>query len=422
MTATALATLIVNIAGELGYATGVADTTGTSSELIDNSTDSPIDPYDSEDRWKNAWAKIKADTTQTSNVGAVRRIRLVNPSTGKLTMARAFPAVTTAAVTEYGLHFGLPPTQFGVQRGLTQYINDVLREVAHRELVLLSLGDDMDMETSGTTYWTGANSTLAKSTDYYKLGKASMTVIASVAGGYAGQAFLVSEGQVYNLAAMVRNLFPGKSATLQLYDVTNAAVIDSKTSSDAAWRFLYFQGTIPSGCEGVSVRLVTVTTGLNVPAWDNVSFLDARATTIVLPTWLASPAAVEQVYRWPVGTTHASDDSYAIDEYHLIPVDGFSVIHDQAASIPYRLEFWPSPQLGELLVASIWRPYTELSADTSTTDCPADLVKAGALYKIHNRAGPLPDAAKAAFWAKKYRYELRKLRGRPFTTPIQVGA
>jgi hypothetical protein len=386
-----------------------------------------LDTDDSAALYDNAWVKIESDSAVTPlNVGEVRRVTTYAPSTATLTTTRAFSNATTTTQT-YGVYLGIPPTTTGVVKGISAFVNDILRTVNHREYVLLSLGTDMDMETSGTTNWTfsGIGATLAKTTTagLMYLGKQGMSVQAATANDYAKQTFRVTPDSVYNVSAMVKMYAGGDDGTLQLYDETNGAEIESDTSESPEWRLLYFQATIPSTCYSASIRLITGTTGAtHLAYWDNVSFLPANAHILDLPTWLSGSTAVEGVYRCPAGSSNTDDNSYAINEDAPYNVCSFGVQHDATGTMPFRLEVDPSPQLGEWLVIKVWRPYAELATDAATTDCPADLVKAGALYRIHKPTGVIPNADKAAIWAEEYKKELRKLRGEPWSQPIRVRA
>lgn len=395
--------LIRNVGNELKRVSGTCSAAGTTTTIVDTSGDSPLDPDDDERKYANAWAYIEADSAGTPlNVGELRRVSSYVPDNGTLTLSRALSNATTATQS-YGIYFKRPPIRLAEYKGIADYINETLRNVVYRTRHLMTLVTDGDMETSGTTSWTASNSTLTKLTAAanVRLGKQAMQVANSSASGYARSGLVdVSPYQNYAVAADCRAI--SGTARLVLYDETNGATIDDRTSDIYGWRWLHFNYTIPSGCERVSVRLVGDEATADL-YWDNVSLRNVAATRMDLPSWVVNENAIEEVGVWRGGTGTASTDDeagdYAVDERYAGVLHWWEIVEDATGLTPKRLEFWPLPSSDELLVLRGLRVYDELDDDTDTTDCPADLALAGALTKIYRELG---DAANYTYWKARY--------------------
>ncbi len=408
---TSLATLETNIAKapELGFASGTCSAAGTTLTIVDTSTDSPFDTGDPKEQYQHAWAKITADSAASPlNVGEVRRVKTYTPGSQTITTSMAFSNGTTTTQS-YALFLNTPPTRVGILPGLDEWINQTLRECYYHDLSLLTLITDGDMETAAASNWTASNATLSKVTAAANvwLGKQALRVLNTLANGYAESATVnVTAGQVYHVRADVR--VASGTATLQLYDKTNGAVIDTAVDSvERGWRYLWYNGTIPTSCKQVSVRLVGTEATADV-YWDNVSLRQASATEIALPSWITSKKQVEELYEWHGGTSDQTNDSVTIDQQRRYQMPWWEVVSDPTGQTPYRIEFSHAPQAGSLLIVKGLRPYGELSADTDTTDANADMVKAGALGKLL-LAKDNPAAGKylAAYFALHGQYSAR---------------
>lgn len=390
------------IAKELGYATGAPSTTGTTTTLLDTSGDSPLDTEDDDSQYVNWWLKIEADSAvPPTNVGETRRVKTYAPSTATLTTSRAYSASTKTTHT-YGLYPALPPTRLGGIKGIDEYINDVLRNTQHKDLTLLSMLTDADMETSATTSWTGANSTLAKNTTYMTAGLRCLSVTASADGGYAKQAVSVFGSRQYLVAADVT--VASGSAKLQAYDETNSAEIDSVTTTWTAPSFVWFTFETPATCKSISIRLVGVA-NTNVAYWDNITLRPTTGRDMPLPSWFMDEAWFEEPEVWGGGAASTTDhvDSLLDSRYRTI-VPWWRVLVDHSGTTPYKLEFATPPINGHLFARTL-RPYTELSADSDSTNCNKDLIRAYALGRILSDRG---DEKGAARWLAEGRQLYQK--------------
>lgn len=371
---------------DLGYMQGSPSETGSTTTIVDSSSDSPFDADDSERLLDNAWVKIEADSAGTPlNVGEVRRLKAeggYSPSTNTLTWNRAMSNATTTTMTA-GVYLGVPPTRQGLERGLDEYINDVLRSLRYRDYALLTLVTDGDMETSGVTNWTASNSTLTKSTTagYVFQGKQALRVVNSAANGYARSALIpVTETQTFCCLADVR--VSSGTAKLQLYDETNSAEIDSVTTAELRRGYLWIDNTtIPTDCKQVSVRLIGTGASDDI-YWDNVSLRNNNATEMDLPSWFLDKKWLEELVYTYGGNTEQDNDLYFADERYENVVHYRRVLDAIEAANPFKVEFRPRPPSSSHLFARCLRPYAELSADSDTTMANQDWVRAWAMTLI----------------------------------------
>ncbi len=378
---TSLLTLARNIAKDgYGYATGAPSSTGLTTTIVDTSADSPLDTGDSTTLWVNAWAKITADSAGTpQNVGEVQRITTYAPSTGTLTVGRAFSETTKTTMT-YDLYMGIPPTRKGLIKGTDEFINAVLRRLFYHRPFLLTLITDGDMETSGVSNWTASNSAATKSTSTgVTLGDQALRVLNSSASGYVQSASVnVEESQFLYLAADL-TVVTG-TGTLQLYDVTNSASIETAESSEKQSRRVWLSANVPADCKQVAVRLVG--TGASDDCyWDNVTLLNSSATEMPLPSWYVERKWMERLGMWVARSGASSGDHSALDSIDRYPLQ-FWPIEDPTGYTPFKVKFDSYVLSGAHLVGEALSPFSELSADTDTTDANADLVKAFALVDI----------------------------------------
>ena len=385
---TTLLALETLIAKELGYAGGTP-TAGATTTVTDTSSDSPFSTGDSSQLFQNAWVRIESDSAGTPrNVGDIRRITTYTPSNQQVTHD-AFD-YTNATTMTYGVHMGLPPTRVGLDKGLLEYINEVLRNTMYRNKLLLTLVTDGDMETSGVTNWTDATSggTVAKSTATgITLGKQSLAITAGAANGYARTANIdVTSGQRYHVAVdvMCAGTEAQLGATLEVYDATNSASVGTVSSGAHArsQRYLWLNFTVPSTCSNIQVRLRGDTaSGTNY--WDNLSLRQLNNKEANLPSWFVNPHWAEELYYWGGGTTASSGSDRAADERTYTRMNWWRIVQDHTGLTPYKIQYSPDPPPGSHLFLECIRPYDEMSALTGTTDADQDLIKSWVLARVY---------------------------------------
>ena len=400
-----------------GMASGTCSAAGTTTQIVDTSGDSPLDPSDSDSLYDGFWLRIDSDSAGTPlNVGELRRIVSggYTPGNGTLTLSRALSNATTSTQT-YGL-YAIPPDTWGTIRGIKAFINDILPRLSYRFPVLLTLVTDGDMETSGVTAWTDVGTcTQAKSTTTgITQGKQSLSLTngAANSGVKNTTPIPVVEGTTYQVVADV--LCDGYTANLKCYDLTNAATIDTvQTTAERGQRFLYDQITIPSDCKRLEIHLLGEDADA-VHYWDNLSVRRIGATEMAMPSWFTNPLWFEWLYYTRAGHQEQDADSYSTDERSpYVPVHNCGITEDPNGT-GYKV-WWEGTAIPATahLFAMCKRPYTELSALTDTTDADPDLVTAFVLANIY---ADRKDKDNAALWLRRARdleKPLPKLQPRP---------
>ncbi len=263
-------------------------TSGSTSTIVDTTRLQSAQYSDTE--FENNWARVsvKSGGSGAAPEGEIRTISTFTPGAGKLTATPPF-TVAPAVSDIYQIWNYVHP----------QVILDTIDQICKEDVYLptwtiLSEIPDFDMEQSGTTEWTGANSTLAKSTTEPRSnGKQYLTVAATSGNGYAKCATLsVIPGHTYHLSALVRANAASVTASLIAYDETNSANISNKTTQTRVWGRLWFNFTAPATCYQVTVRLSTVENG-STTSWNGVALWGLSSYDIALPWWVKDGAQVK---------------------------------------------------------------------------------------------------------------------------------
>lgn len=385
----------------LGYIQVTPSTGGSTTTVVANQAASHLDPDDANSLLYNGWLKCEADSAGTPlNVGEIRRLDSSTgyvASTATLTTTRAFSNASTTTQT-YGVYVGLPPETIGLHRGIVDYINERLRNNTYKDLFLLTLATDGDMETSGTTSYSGTNATLAKVTSGAGVtqGDQALQVTTTAANGYCTMAsnLDVSEGEVYEV---VVDVTPTSGIwKMQTWDVTNDAEIDvTDTYAGTQPRRLWLQSSIPTDCERMNVRLIgeTITT---VAVFDNLSIRFRQQRRFPMPSWFIDRQWLEEVWIYPAGTER--DQAYSITERNRYHPRWFGIEESYTANTPFRLEIdeiVEIPNGAHLFFAAI-KPYSELSSDSATTDADQDWIKYMVLMDIYATKGDEKNLARCA--------------------------
>lgn len=225
-------------------------------------------------------------------------------------------AASTGTVGVYGTFSAAPAAgdEFAIFHMIhPQDVLDHLDELLKHEIYLpawaiLSHVPDGDMEQSALTDWTDTNATSAKSTAEPAMnGSRWMTVTASADNGYTSSVSLyVHPGERYHMSALART-DGSTQAKLVAYDVTNAAEIDSVSTSATSTVRVWKEFSAPSGCYEIKLRLQTVTNG-QVTSWDDVCFFSPNETELPLPWWVKDSDQVHGVYYLrPYSTVSANE-------------------------------------------------------------------------------------------------------------------
>lgn len=278
--------------GQYGTATGGAVGTIIDTTMLQSTAYSAdVNP--------GAWVRISYDAggAGAAPEGEIRGITSTGytPSSGTLAIAPNFTAAPVSG-DKYQLFRYIHP----------QLVLDTLDQVLKEDCYLpcwtvLSEIPDYDMEQSGTTEWTGATSTLTKATaEPMGWGSQYLTVLTTAAAGYAESKVLrVVPSRKYHVSALVRANAASTTPALVAYDNTNAAVIDSKTTTSQTWVRLWLEFTTPATCNRVTIRLRNAEDA-TTSSWDEVAFYQVDARDFALPWWVKDKAQVKAVckVRW----------------------------------------------------------------------------------------------------------------------------
>ena len=401
---TTLLTLLQDIGNELGRASGTCSAAGTTTTIVDTSADSPFDVDDTDSLYNSAWAYIEADSAGVPlNVGECRRVAATGyaPSNQTLTTNAAFTNATTTTQS-YGIYRAVPPIRSNARKGLLDYINDALSLQRYRYYHLLTLVTDGDMETSGTTNWTAnATATRAKGSTYGVInGDYSLTVTCPAAGDYVySDSINVSSGQTYYLSADV--IAPNAyGAEINVYDVTNSAVLFTWNTSQRNQRYFAESFAVPTDCYQIRIHLGAVTeNALAVSYWDNICLRGYFDQAWDLPTWYTTEAVVEDIVCFANGNAEPLDDSYDLFSRKEADLGNFSLTDEPNAAMPFMLMTGRYAVLAPVFAVCL-RPAAQLSAITESTDVNADLLKADVLYNIYV---DMNDKANIARWRERLR-------------------
>lgn len=240
-----------------------------------------------------AWLRVASTTDGLAPVGEIRTVTGYKPDLGTLTVNPNFTASVESGDT-YEL-WRVDPSL------VLDMVDSCLTDDLYMPCwTILSEVSDYDMEQPGTTDWTEANATVAKSSAEPRAslyGKRYLTVAATSALGYARSNLLyVEPGKTYHCSAVARSESAGTTARLVLYDEVNGVVLQSWDSSRLQPARVWFTWLVPSGCHTVSLRLTTVESGKTTD-WDEVCFYPLYAQDIALPWWVKTANQVKGIFQ-----------------------------------------------------------------------------------------------------------------------------
>ena len=285
-------------------------------------------------------------------------------------------------------------------------VNNALRKHSYKTLSPMTLVTDGDMGTAGVGSWTASNATLSKITSSGNtvIGSQSLRVLATSASGHAQSTTIPVDPSYsgnFNLSAFVRAVTG--TARLIAYDVTNAAIIDSRDWTSSGWGYLSFNFTLPATCESLAIILRSVANA-DDSYWGPVILFREGANRFPVPDWLTEP---EQF----LGLSKLGHEDYPFDMDILprVPVTEARFVSDQ--SNPNSAGFISFAHgMHEPYFIRARRPFSELSADTDTTFMNREYLELAAsvelLYQLKNR----PASAYTAQWLAEYEKRSKQLR------------
>lgn len=302
------------------------------------------------------------------------------PTTGTLTVAPAFggaPGTGVEVIFCYDLH----PDE------LVRAIQRVLRNLSYFAYLPVTLCPDGDMEDAGVTNWAVvAGGTRVKSaTNPFLFGRQVLSILGAVNAGTESNDIPVLANEPLLVSVPIQVEGAG-SAMVQLRDRTAVATIKSVTVTDTLPTTVQFYANAPSGCEAVSVRLLsgTSTTTFSVGP---VTVLSQNRKRYALDTGsIERTQDIKDMVTIPWGQSAVVSDSFYSFADRFKDVD-FLVTEDVRAGSPNNVELntYPSqpyfmrvqkvfPELG--VTAAL------INAATNTTLADRDTVIQGAMHYI----------------------------------------
>ena len=364
---------------EVGLIAGSCKT-GTASAAGAAGGTTIVDTTNFTDSFANAnfydgWYAI---ATSGTYAGQVRRVSSYAGATGTITVADAFGGQIASGVT-FELH-SYDPAE------LNNAINRALARCYYRTYFYPSLVTDGDMETSGTTNWTGSSSAATKDASVVKYGTQALVSTNSGANGYVRTASIsVTPNDYYYVEVAVR---PDNFAvSLVVYDVTNSAAITLSTaaaSSGREWKRLWANFQTPSGCEQIQIRL-TADSATAITYWDNLILQKVHHRYLALPSWVTESGNVAQVQYRGRGRTDTAETSGCefLDEEDWLPVTPGPDVEQDRTAVTNALAIRLPSQAGySAYRAKCVRQYDSLTSDTATTTAATEWVAMGAILEL----------------------------------------
>lgn len=308
------------------------------------------------------------------NAGEARRIASVNPtlggSYGTANLARQLPAACDS--TSEGFAYAGPVSP----DVLVECVNEALRAMRRERRLGLTLVEDGAMEATGVAAWTATSAALSKvatAASVYE-GAQALLVDNSGADGQAASAALDAEpGETLRVEAVVRitNTSGAHTATLVAYDATNAAVIDTASTTSRLRTCLRLAVAVPDGCYQVQL-LLRGSGAATDAAWDEVLCWRPDALQLPLPADLTDgEQVVRVVQRRPVG---AADAGVSLAHRAAYPgVVGAVVVPDPTGATPLSLDLGGAGHDAALpVLVDLLLPWPELATDAATTAADRD--------------------------------------------------
>jgi len=283
-------------------------------------------------------------------------------------------------------------------------INKALRNRRYLTVVPLTLVDDGDMETSGTGSWTDTNATISKVTTAGNVlrGSQSLRVLATSALGQAQSGTInvdPVDSQDYYLEAKLRAAVG--TGRLIAYDVTNSADIETEDHTEMGFGRVGFTFTLPSTCEQLAVRLVSVANSDDA-YWDDVILLRQGAREMPLPANVETESQVRYVFRsWGEQLDHDAEITRTYYHWDFLP--NLSNANNQ----------WSLKNLSPVINGPIWvelaLPFAELTAITDTTFMFDSWIYQAALVETLSELINLASGSEVLAWRAELRRQMPPL-------------
>ncbi len=349
----------------------LSTTTGAGNAGGTTLVDSILAPASQTEDYVRAWILF------TSGTNAGTTVRCTNTTfTGTISSLTFAPATAQVATSvTYELHYKFHPV--AVRDKLNEILENLRREIW---LVLTDVADG-DMEATGVTSWTATSSTRAKQTTGTGVvfGRQALRVTNSGANGLVTSAslFLAPNTDVF-VAAIVQISSGSGDAVLELYDVTNATVIDSARVDNVfkGNALAAFTASVPATSGAIAVRLKG-TSADNVIDWNCAVVLPVEDKIFAYPSTLEWVEDFSEVMYLPLGnkiTINDTTNAFNVFEGPFQKWSEATFWQDPTAVTAFRLQLRNHKQIDKLLFVKGLIDYPTLSADADTTNCPDDIL------------------------------------------------
>lgn len=316
----------------------------------------------------------------------VKKINTLNTATYTVTHSGSAYGDTTA--TDYEVVGLMHPDELNacIKRALRYIFFDIT--VPYTPLVT-----DGDMESSSASSWTSSNLSIkTKVTTAARImgqGTYALQTTASATDGYAASAAIpvFPQETFYASCGVITTVGTSK---LVIYDETNGATIGTAvTSGEAGPAQLWCVGTVPDGCESVTVRLQHTAQNDNA-YWSYAIFYRREQLSGNAPTWLDEQYKFLKLREARYNRSLSSQTKGGYNDFSSrVWNDWHQPLHFElepmhTAANPYQIVLNRMTPENELWIQGKrqWSDYDTLDDDTDTTLAPAHLLYAYAKQEI----------------------------------------
>lgn len=361
---------------------------GTATTLIDTALGAGAVDND----YYRAWIYIvEATGGGAAAYGDIGRV--VSQSGNTLTLSSGFTGTGPASGCDYEVHYIFHPNL------MNDVLDEVLESIEYPIMVPYGLNTNPGFETwtstSAATGWTlsdAVNDTLARESTVVRFGRYSAKVTYQAGGTYLYSSTVsVTPGDNVYAAA---NVFVTSldSAVLQVYDKSNSAVLESGRADGTGWSEIAFTASIPSGCEQIELRLVSVNAG-DVLYWSNANVHVIGDKELVFPGEAEWSFDLRNTFYFPKGKaiTPATTSEYNYAATAAAPQfwSHGQLLRDETGVNPYR--FYPEKALA---TETVWFLVTidyPAFAGSTVSDKDTDTTKAPMLLAVPMATAKLLD-------------------------------
>ena len=334
--------------------------------------------------YDGVWIHVASTTDGLAPQGEIARVTSGGfaGASGTWTIA---PTLTAALGSGDIVYFLYGPNR---QAYLDAFNEIIQNAYAPAWLPFPNLVTDGHMEVSGVGNWTDVltPTTKAKSTTAARVfcGTSSLNVISNVVDeGVTTDNIDVLPGETLLVSAALQ--LDAGDAALQLYDVTNATILDQVEGIDfEGWSIPFFTWTISGSTEQVAVRILSDTVAATTMYIGYVQVLSMSRTVYTLPAALDNIRHIDDIFYWPLRRGTDLNRVYIpqTDQRISWPYnkDG---LRDYQGANSQKLEILEQPRYP--LFMQFRREEAAATLDTSTTTLPQQMVIEGMLASMYEK-------------------------------------